>query len=125
VLLDVLRKVSHLSRGTTQKKNVAYLDHRIRNQVPDAEVLLQEQPDFGGADVVLNHLVDDPDVVLILPQRLEGLVDVGARAFDDESPVAAQDRVQVLGRPQSRLAWFLLAACDNTQKPIRPTYSWT
>lgn len=53
------------------------LHNRVRNQISDAEVLLQEQADFCRADIVLNDLADDPDVVLILPERGKGLVDVG------------------------------------------------
>ena len=79
---------------------------RVRDQISDAEVLLQEQANFRGADIVLDDLADDPDIVLILPERGKGLVDVGPRALDDESAVRSKDRVQVIGCPKPRLAWF-------------------
>ena len=31
----------------------------------------------GKPDIVLNHLADNPDVVLILPERGKGFVDIG------------------------------------------------
>ena len=80
------------------------LHNGVGDQVSDAEVLLQEETDFSGADVVLDNLADDPDVVLILPQRGKRLVDVGPRALDDESAVRAEDRAQVIGCPKPRLA---------------------
>jgi hypothetical protein len=52
------------------------LDNRIGNQVPDTEILLQEQANLCGADVVLDDLADNPDVVLVLPKRGQGFVDV-------------------------------------------------
>jgi len=90
------------------------LHDRVRNQISDTEVLLQKQADFRRADIVLDHLADNPDVVLILPERGKGLVDVGPRALDDEGAVRSEDRVQVIGCPKPRLAWFLLVCgtCD-------------
>lgn len=93
------------SRGVTN------LHNGVRDQVSDAEVLLQEQADFRGADIVLDDLADDPDVVLILPQRGKRLVDIGPGALDDESAVRSEDRVQVVGCPKPRLAcgWLVYA----------------
>jgi hypothetical protein len=82
------------------------LHNRVWDQISDAQVLLQEEPDFRRADVVLDDLADDPDIVLILPERGESLVDVGPRALDDEGAVRSEDRVQVLGCPKPRLTWF-------------------
>jgi hypothetical protein len=31
----------------------------------------------GKPDIILNHLADNPDVVLILPERGKGFVDIG------------------------------------------------
>jgi hypothetical protein len=82
------------------------LHNGVWNQVPDAQVLLQEQPDLGRADVVLDDLADDPDVLLVLPERSKSLVDVGPGALNDESAVLAENCVQVLGRPKAGLAWL-------------------
>ncbi len=43
------------------------LHNGVGDQVSDTEVLFQEKADFRGADIVLDDLADDPDVVLILP----------------------------------------------------------
>lgn len=80
------------------------LHNRVWDQVSDAEVLLQEEADFRGADIVLDDLADDPDVVLILAQRGKRLVDIGPGALDNESAVRAKDRTQIIGRPKPRLA---------------------
>ena len=80
------------------------LDDRVRNQVPDTEVLLQEQADLGGADVVLDDLADHPDVVLILPERGKGFVDIGSGALDDESAVRAEDGIKIPWCPEPGLS---------------------
>jgi len=83
------------------------LDNRVRNQVPDAEVLLQEQANLGGAYIILDHLADNPDVVLILPERGKGFVDIGPGALNDKSAVLAEDRIKVPRCPQPGLTWYL------------------
>lgn len=79
------------------------LDNGIRNQVPDTQVLLQEQPDLSRADVVLDDLADHPNVVLILSEGGEGLVDIRPGALDDESAVLAEYRIEILWCPKPRL----------------------
>lgn len=91
--------------GKERKEKKTYLHNRIRNQIPHAQVLLQKQPHLGRADVVLDDLADDPDVALVLAQRGERLINVGAGALDDEGAVRAEDGVEVLGRPEAGFAW--------------------
>lgn len=54
------------------------------DQVADAHLPTQEETDFGAADVVLDELLDDIDVVFPWLQGCQGFVDVGSAAFDDE-----------------------------------------
>lgn len=82
---------------------MTYLNNRVGNQVPDTEILLQKQANLCGADVVLDDLADHPDVVLVLPKRSQGFIDVSPRALDDESAVRPEDRVQILWSPKPRL----------------------
>lgn len=54
------------------------------DQIAHAHLAAQEEADLGAADIVLDELLDDVDVVFPGLQGCEGLVDVGAAAFDDE-----------------------------------------
>ena len=54
------------------------------DQVADAHLPTQEETDFGAADVVLDELLDDIDVVFPWLQGCQGFVDVGSAALDDE-----------------------------------------
>lgn len=103
MLVDILSRVSNNSVRRVGC-NVTYLDDGVWNQVPDTKVLLQEQADLGGADIVLDDLADHPDVVLVLPKRSESLVDVGPGTLNDEGTVLPKNDIQVLRRPESGLA---------------------
>lgn len=59
-------------------------DDRYGDQITHAHLAAQEEADLGAADVVLDELLDDIDVVFPRLQGREGLVNVGAAAFDDE-----------------------------------------
>lgn len=60
------------------------MDHRHGNQITHAHLTPKEKADFRAADIVLNKLLDDMDVVLPWLQGREGLVDIGSATFDDE-----------------------------------------
>ena len=60
------------------------VNNRYRNQIAHAHLTPKEKADFRAADIVLNELLDDVDVVLPWLQGCEGLVDIGSAAFDDE-----------------------------------------
>lgn len=51
------------------------------DEIPDRHVAAQEEADLGGGDVILDELLDHPDVVLPGLEGGEGLVDVGAGAL--------------------------------------------
>lgn len=95
------------------------LNNRDRDQVADAHFTAQEQSDFGAADVVLDELLDDMDVVFPWLQGCEGFVDIGPTAFNYKGlvqlawnvvstilskmyPVFAQNVIQVLLTPHTR-----------------------
>lgn len=62
------------------------------------------QPDLRAAHVVLEHLLDDVDVAPPPLQARQRLVDVGARALDDEGAEAAEDMLEVGRAPDLGLA---------------------
>lgn len=60
------------------------MDDRDRNKIADAHFASQKESDLGAADIVLDELLDDIDVVFPGLESCEGFVDVGSAAFDDE-----------------------------------------
>lgn len=54
------------------------------DQVADAHLTTQEETDLGAADVVLDELLYDIDVVFPWLEGCQGFVDVGSAAFDNE-----------------------------------------
>ena len=60
------------------------MDDGFRNQVADAHLPSKEQSDICAADIVLNELLDDVDVVSPGLETRERLVDIRATAFDYE-----------------------------------------
>jgi len=94
------------------------VDDRDRDQIADAHLTSQEQSDLCAADIVLDKLLDDIDVVFPWLKGCEGFVDVGSATFDDEGlrlsgwdnqvvinatyPVLAQNVIQILLTPHTR-----------------------
>lgn len=96
VFVDVLQDVSvNEFVRHVMETGKTYLDYRVGDQVADTEVFLEEKPNFGGRDVILYDLADYPDVVLVLSEGSKCLIDVGARPFDYECAVGAEDDVQI------------------------------
>lgn len=60
-------------------------DDRGGDQVPDAHFPAEEKPDLGAANVVLNQLLDDMDVVPPWLQGRQRFVNISSAAFDNES----------------------------------------
>lgn len=60
------------------------VDNRYGNQIAHAHLTPKEEADLCAADIVLNELLDDVDVVFPWLQGRKGLVDVGSAPFDDE-----------------------------------------
>jgi hypothetical protein len=60
-------------------------DDRSGDQVPDAHFPSEEKPDLGAADVVLNQLLDDMDIITPWLQGSQRFVNIGSVAFDNES----------------------------------------
>ena len=54
------------------------------DEIAHAHFTPQEQPDLGAANVILNELLNDVDVVLPGLQTGECLIDVGAATLHDE-----------------------------------------
>lgn len=69
------------------------------DEVSNAHLSAEEEPDLGAADIVLDELLYYIDVLLPGLQCSHGLVDGGAGAFDDEGQVATQDMVEVFLTP--------------------------
>lgn len=53
-------------------------NHRFGDQVSDRHISTTEQTDLGGRDVVLDKLLDDPDVVLPGQKCRQGFVYIGS-----------------------------------------------
>lgn len=62
------------------------------------------QPDLRAAHVILEHLLDDVDIVPPALQARQRLVDVRARSFDDEGTEPAEDVLEVVRAPDLGLA---------------------
>lgn len=77
----------------------------VWNQVADAQVFLQEKTDFGGGDIILDNLANDPNVVLILAEGRECFVDISPGPLNDKRAVRAKDNVEISWRPEARLAY--------------------
>lgn len=60
------------------------MDDRDGDEIADAHLPSQKESDLGAADIVLDELLDDIDVVFPGLEGCEGFVDVGSAAFDDE-----------------------------------------
>lgn len=73
----------------------------LRHEIPDRHVSPTEQSDLSGGNVVLDQLLDDPDIVSPLLQGSKSLVNVGAGAL--------RDRISKYGLWQKRR----LAHLDN------------
>lgn len=54
------------------------------DQVAHAHFSTQEETDLGAADVVLDQLLDNVDVVFPRLQSCKRFVDIGSTAFHDE-----------------------------------------
>ena len=55
----------------------------LRDEVADGHVAAAEEADLGGGDVVLDELLDDPNVVFPRLEGREGFVDVCTRSLWD------------------------------------------
>ena len=60
------------------------MDDGFRNQVADTHLPSKEQAYLCAANIVLNELLDDVDVVSPGLKTSEGFVDIRATAFDYE-----------------------------------------
>lgn len=60
------------------------VDDWDRNEIANTHLTAQEEPNLGAADIILNELLDDMDVVLPGLQAGQGFIDVGTTAFNDE-----------------------------------------
>ena len=60
------------------------MDNGNGNQIADTHLTAQEESDLGAADVVLNELLDDVDVVFPALQGSQSFVNIGATAIDNE-----------------------------------------
>ena len=60
------------------------MDDRDRDQVAHAHLTAQKKSDLCAADIVLNELLDDIDVIFPWLKGCEGFVDIGSAALDDE-----------------------------------------
>lgn len=60
------------------------VNNRHRNQVPNTHLPPQEQPDLGTADIVLDELLNNVDIIFPGLERSEGFIDVGSAAFDNK-----------------------------------------
>lgn len=67
-------------------------------QVAHGEPALEEEPDLRRRHVVLDELRDEVDVVPPAREVLDRLVDVRARALDDERAVAPEDVLELRAR---------------------------
>lgn len=63
------------------------VNDRDRDQVAHTHLTAQEQPNFGAADIILDELLDDMDVVFPRLQGCEGFVDISSTAFNDKGLV--------------------------------------
>lgn len=70
---------------------------RLRNEVPHAHVALEEQPDLGGRNIVLDELVHNIDVVFeFLTERSKRVFDISSCALNCKDLVCAI-RISALG----------------------------
>lgn len=60
------------------------VDDRYRNEIAHTHLAPQKEPDLGTADIVLDELLDDIDVVFPWLQTGQRLIDVGATALDNK-----------------------------------------
>jgi hypothetical protein len=60
------------------------VDDWDRNEIANTHLTAQEEPNLGTADVVLNELLDDMNVVLPGLQAGQGFIDISTTAFNDE-----------------------------------------
>jgi len=60
------------------------VDYRYGNQVAHTHLTPQKQSNLGAADVILDELLDDMDVLLPGLQAGKSLVNIGAAALHDE-----------------------------------------
>lgn len=71
------------------------IDDGLGDKIADAHLPPEEEADLGARDVILDELLDLPDIVLPGLQAAEGVLEIGAGALDDEAAVAAEDVVEV------------------------------
>ena len=55
--------------------------HRLGNEIPNTHIPSQEQSDLGRGDIVLDELLDDPDIVFPGLEGAEGFVYVCSGAL--------------------------------------------
>ena len=86
--LPLIRRLRRAARGpavvAVEVMLLDVVDDRVRDEIPHAHLASQKQTDLGAADIVLDQLLDDVDVVLPRLQARQGFVDVGPAAFHDE-----------------------------------------
>lgn len=63
------------------------VNDRDRDQIAHTHLTAQEQPNLSAADIVLDKLLDDMDVVFPRLQGCEGFVDISSTAFNDKGLV--------------------------------------
>ena len=72
--------------------------------VANTHIPLDMQTDLCAAHVVLEHLLDDMDVLPPSLQARQRLVDVRASPLNDKGAEPAEDVLKVVGAPDLRLA---------------------
>jgi len=78
---------------------VDVFDDGCWQQVFDGHASPNEQPDFCGADIVVDELLDDKDIAPVLVKdvvRQQELVHVRSCPFEDQAPVLANDVVELV-----------------------------
>jgi ribosome assembly protein YihI (activator of Der GTPase) len=60
------------------------MDDRHRDEIAHTHLTPQKETDLGAADIVLDELLDDIDIVLPRLQAGQGLINIGAAALYDE-----------------------------------------
>ena len=54
------------------------------NEIANTHLTAQEEPNLGAADIILNELLDNMDVVLPGLQAGQGFIDISTTALNDE-----------------------------------------